>query len=96
MNIYMGGVLSKREVKIVGYWPSTFFAFLWIETKSRSIKTPKRTRPIFSYLDRTSLYGQMVTPSISFYAPANVSARDFQNHSFACVTLTGACNYHYK
>ena len=25
------------------------------------------------------LYGQKVTPSISFNAPANVSARDFQN-----------------
>ena len=48
------------------YWPSVrsrwldigqvlFFAFLWPETKSRSIKTQKRTRPISSHLDRTSL-----------------------------------------
>ena len=27
-----------------GYWPSSFFAFLWTETKSRSIKTQKKER----------------------------------------------------
>ena len=32
-------ILTKREVKMVGYWPSSLFAFLWTETKSRSIKT---------------------------------------------------------
>ena len=40
---------------MAGYWPSSFFAFLWTETKSRSIKTQKRTRPISSHLNRTSL-----------------------------------------
>ena len=30
-------------------------AFLWTKTKSRSIKTQKRTRPISSHLDRTNL-----------------------------------------
>ena len=34
--------LTKREVKMAGYWPSSFFAFLWTETKSRSIKTQKK------------------------------------------------------
>ena len=29
---------------MAGYWPSSFFAFLWTETKSRSIKTPKKER----------------------------------------------------
>ena len=43
------------SVKMAGYWPSSLFAFLWTETKSRTIETPKRTRPIFSHLDRTSL-----------------------------------------
>ena len=28
-------LLTKREVKMAGYWPSSFFAFLWTETKSR-------------------------------------------------------------
>ena len=28
-------------VKMAGYWPSSLFAFLWTETKSRSIKTQK-------------------------------------------------------
>ena len=32
-----------------------FFACLWTETMSRSINTQKRTRPISSHLDRTSL-----------------------------------------
>ena len=40
---------------MAGYWPSSFFACLWTETKSRSIKSQKRTRPISSHLDRTSL-----------------------------------------
>ena len=31
--------LTKCEVKMAGYWPSSLFAFLWTETKSRSIKT---------------------------------------------------------
>ena len=29
---------------MAGYWPSSLFAFLWTETKSRSIKTQKRER----------------------------------------------------
>ena len=36
------GLLTKREVKIAGYWPSSFFACLWTETKSRSINTQKK------------------------------------------------------
>ena len=39
-NIY--ALLTKREGKMAGYWPSSFFAFLWTETKSRSIKTQKK------------------------------------------------------
>ena len=35
-------LLTKREVKIAGYWLTSFFAFLWTETKSRSIKTQKK------------------------------------------------------
>ena len=41
---------------MAGYWPSSFFACLWTETKSRSINSQKkRTRPISSHLDRTNL-----------------------------------------
>ena len=40
LNTY--ALLTKREVKMAGYWPSSFFAFLWTETKSRSIKTQKK------------------------------------------------------
>ena len=39
------GLLTKREVKMAGNWPSSFFAFLWT----------KKTRPISSHLDQTSL-----------------------------------------
>ena len=35
-------LLTKREVKMAGYWPSSFLTFLWTETKSRSIKTQKK------------------------------------------------------
>ena len=34
-------LLTKGEVKIAEYWPSSLFAFLWTEMKSRSIKTQK-------------------------------------------------------
>ena len=27
---------------MAGYWPSSFFAFLWTETKSRSINSQKK------------------------------------------------------
>ena len=53
--VYTYGLLTKCEVKMTGYWPSSFFACLWIETKSRSINSQKRTRPIFSHLYRTNL-----------------------------------------
>ena len=43
---------------MAGYWPSSFFACLWTETKSRSINTQKRTSPISSHLDRTSLFNR--------------------------------------
>ena len=50
----MYGLLTKCEVKMAGYWPSSFFACLWTETKSRWTRK-KRTRPISSHLDRTNL-----------------------------------------
>ena len=39
-KIYSYALLTEREVKMAIYWPSSFFffAFLWTETKSRSIK----------------------------------------------------------
>ena len=36
------GLLTKCEVKMAGYWPSSFFASLWTETESRSINTQKK------------------------------------------------------
>ena len=35
-------LLTKCEVKMAGYWPSSFFACLWTETESRSINTQKK------------------------------------------------------
>ena len=43
------------SVKTAGYWRSSFSACLWTETKSRSINSQKRTRPISSHLDPTNL-----------------------------------------
>ena len=42
-------------VMMAGYWPHSFFASLWTETKSRSMNSQKKTRPISSHLDRTNL-----------------------------------------
>ena len=39
-NMY--GLLTKCEVKMAGYWPSSFLACLWTETKSRSINSQKK------------------------------------------------------
>ena len=36
------GLLTKCEVKMAGYWPSSFFACSWTETESRSINTQKK------------------------------------------------------
>ena len=53
------GLLAKCEVKMAGYWPSSFFACLWTETKKKLHKlhklAKKRTRPISSHLERTNL-----------------------------------------
>ena len=38
-KIHNYALLTKREVKMAGYWPSSFFTFKWTETKSRSIET---------------------------------------------------------
>ena len=37
-------LLTKREVRMAGYWLSSLFVFLWTETKSRSIKTQKENK----------------------------------------------------
>ena len=39
---HMYGLLTKSEVKMAGYWPSSFFACLWTETKSRSINSQRK------------------------------------------------------
>ena len=50
------GLWTKYEVKMAGYWPSSFFACLLTETASRSINSQKiRRRPISSHLVRKSL-----------------------------------------
>ena len=38
----MYGLLTKCEVKMTGYWPSSFFVRLGMETKSRSINSQKK------------------------------------------------------
>ena len=37
----MYGLLAKCEVNMAAYLPSSFFACLWTETKSRSINSQK-------------------------------------------------------
>ena len=38
------GLLTKCEIMMAGYWPSSFFACLWTETKSRSINSQKKNK----------------------------------------------------
>ena len=38
------GLVTKCEVKMTGYWPSSFFVCLGTETKSRSINSQKKER----------------------------------------------------
>ena len=54
---------------MTGCWPGSFFACLWTETKSRSINSQKRTRPIFRHLDRTNLVnkGFIIWLLVKFY-----------------------------
>ena len=40
LNMY--GLLTKCEVKMTGYWLSSFFVCLGTETKSRSINSQKK------------------------------------------------------
>ena len=40
----MYGLLTKCEVKMAGYWPSSFSACLWTETESRSINSQKKKK----------------------------------------------------
>ena len=49
------GLLTKCEVKMAGYWPSSFFACLWTETKSRSINSQKKNEANIQSSYRTNL-----------------------------------------
>ena len=66
-NMY--GLLTKFEVKIAGYWSSSFFASLWSETKSRSINAQKK---VSSHLDGTNL----VNKGFIIWLSENVFLRD--------------------
>ena len=56
LRLYMRYISQAGLVKIfIAIIIYLFFAFLWTEINSRSTKTQKRTRPISSHLERTSL-----------------------------------------
>ena len=44
----MYGLLAKCEVKMAGYWPSSFFACLWTEAESRSINSQKKNEGVIA------------------------------------------------
>ena len=57
-KIYSYALLTKREVKMAGYWPrsSFFLRFYGLRrSTSRSIKKWKKNEAISSHLNRTSL-----------------------------------------
>ena len=41
-DIITYGLLTKCEVKMAGYWPSSFLASLWTSTSSQSINSQKK------------------------------------------------------
>ena len=59
LRLYMRCISQAGLVKIFITIIYLFFAFLWPAIKSRSTKTQKRTRPICSHLDRTSLVNKV-------------------------------------
>ena len=44
LTLCISALLTKCEVKMAGYWPSSFSYYLCTKTKSRSIKKNKKTR----------------------------------------------------
>ena len=38
------GLLTKREVKMAGYWPSSFFVCLWTETNRDEVEVHKHAK----------------------------------------------------
>ena len=50
----MHGLLTKCEVKMAGYWPSSVFACLWTGTESRSINSQKKAILKKSYLQSSN------------------------------------------
>ena len=78
-------LLTKREVKMAGNWSSSFFASL-DRDEVEVHKDAKRERGQYpailterAWSTKDLLHGHKVTPSISFNAAANTSARGFQN-----------------
>ena len=63
------GLLTKCEVKMAGYWPSSLFACLWTETKWRSINSQNKNEANTSHLDRTNLVnkGFIIRLSLKFF-----------------------------
>ena len=55
MSRYMYGLLTKCEVKMAGYWPSSLVSCLWAETSRSYRNSPEMNKEISSHLDRTSL-----------------------------------------
>ena len=70
-SIVICALLTKHEVKMAGYWQSSFFfafLFLWTETNLRSIKTQKKQGQYEAILTEQAwlikdfLYGQNKFP----------------------------------
>ena len=53
-------LLTKREVEMAGYWPSSFLACLWTETESRSINSEKEKNEAIIQLSWLKKLGQQL------------------------------------
>ena len=76
LNIY--ALLTKREVKMAGYWPSSFFCVCFYRPTEDEVEVHKNakkergqypailTEQAWSIKDLLYMYGQKITPSSSF------------------------------
>ena len=72
-------LLTKREVKMAGYWPCSSFAFLWTLTSSQSIEMQKKiTCPVSSHLHLTlNNVAEKKCISCVFFVPSLQKTKDY-------------------
>lgn len=82
-------LLNMLEIRMAGYWPRSFFASLWTETKSDLVNK----RFIIPYSQKTSLYYESRTnylfresgKKVNFIC-SKINPRESYTFSFDCIS----------